>query len=143
MNTANESAMRYSQQIESMIGGKSLLRDMKEDYPCRFLKKGLHIALGPVSDDALAFRPLFKCPKLTSVDILMLTRQPTRRLPSRSGLSFFVAQLLEDYSDDGFLMAFIRFSCCYGYPKKSFPDEGSQLSKGCKNVVSCIPKLVH
>ena len=50
---------------------------------------------------------------------------------------------MEDYSADGFLMAFIRFSCRFGYPKKLLPDEGSQLVKGCKNMVISMSSLTH
>ena len=45
------------------------------------------------------------------------------------------AKLMEDYSTDSFLLAFIRFSCRYGYPHKLYPDSGSQLLKGCTDMV--------
>ena len=48
---------------------------------------------------------------------------------------------MEDYSADSFVLAFIRFSCRYGYPKQLLPDEGSQLVKGCKNMVLNISTL--
>ena len=32
---------------------------------------------------------------------------------------------MEDYSSDSVVMAFIRFSCRYGYPKYVLPDDGS------------------
>ena len=41
---------------------------------------------------------------------------------------------MDDYSTDSFILAFIRFSCRYGYPKWVLPDEGSQLVKGCKEM---------
>ena len=43
-------------------------------------------------------------------------------------------RLMEDYSTDSFVLAFIRFSCRYGYPKWVLPDEGGQLVKGCKDM---------
>ena len=50
---------------------------------------------------------------------------------------------MEDYSADAFVLAFIRFSCRYGYPKQLLPDEGSQLVKGCKGMVISFSSLQH
>ena len=41
---------------------------------------------------------------------------------------------MEDYSSDSVVMAFIRFSCRYGYPKYVLPDAGSQLIKSCEDM---------
>ena len=41
-------------------------------------------------------------------------------------------KVMEDYSDNSFMLAFIRFSCRFGYPKKLMPDAGSQIVKGCQ-----------
>ena len=43
-------------------------------------------------------------------------------------------RLMEDYSTDSFLLAFIRFSCRFGYLKRLLPDEESQLVRGCKDM---------
>ena len=40
----------------------------------------------------------------------------------------------EDYSTSSFILAFIRFSCKEGYPKKLLSDAGSQLVNGCKSM---------
>ena len=42
--------------------------------------------------------------------------------------------MTEDYSTSSFILAFIRFSCKVGYPKKLLPDTGSQLVKGCQTM---------
>ena len=42
--------------------------------------------------------------------------------------------MTEDYSTSSFILAFIRFSCKVGYPKKLLPDAGSQLVKGCQTM---------
>ena len=42
---------------------------------------------------------------------------------------------MEDYSSSSFIAAFIRFACRVGYPKLLMPDEGSQLARGCKNMI--------
>ena len=43
-------------------------------------------------------------------------------------------KVCEDYSTISFVLAFIRFTCKLGYPKKLLPDAGSQLVKGCEST---------
>ena len=45
-------------------------------------------------------------------------------------------RVMENYTADAFLLAVIRFACRFGYPKMVLPDEGSQLIKGCQNIIS-------
>ena len=52
-------------------------------------------------------------------------------------------KVMEDYSTTGFILAFIRFSCHHGYPKKLLPDYGSQLIKGCKDMTMSFYDLKH
>ena len=44
-------------------------------------------------------------------------------------------KIMEDYSTNSFILAFVRFSCKVGYPKKLMPDAGSQLIKGCQTMI--------
>ena len=44
-------------------------------------------------------------------------------------------KVAEDYATESFILAFLRFSCKVGFPRKLMPDAGSQLIKGCENVV--------
>ena len=50
---------------------------------------------------------------------------------------------MENYSTDSFLLSFIRFSCRFGYPKMLLPDEGSQLVKGCKDMILSFSDISH
>ena len=43
-------------------------------------------------------------------------------------------KVTEDYSTDTFILAFVRFSCKVGFPRKLLPDAGSQLVKGCESM---------
>ena len=43
-------------------------------------------------------------------------------------------KVLEDYGTTAFIQEFTRFSCEVGYPKKLWPDEGSQLIEGCTSM---------
>ena len=50
---------------------------------------------------------------------------------------------MESYNTDAFLLAFVRFSCRFGYPKSLRTDEGSQLVKGCKDMIISFSDLRH
>ena len=52
-------------------------------------------------------------------------------------------KVMEDSSTDSFLLAFIRFSCRYGYPKKLLVDAGSQLVKGSKSMAISFIDIKH
>ena len=56
-----ESVLRYAQQTAYVIEGRSLVKGMKKACPrCRYLeKKGVRVAMGPVSDDNLRIAPAF------------------------------------------------------------------------------------
>ena len=43
-------------------------------------------------------------------------------------------KIMEDYSTTSFVLAFVRFSCKVGFPKRLLPDAGSQLVKGCQTM---------
>ena len=44
-------------------------------------------------------------------------------------------RIMENYTADAFILAFIRFACRFGYPRLVMPDEGSQLVKGCQDMI--------
>ena len=44
-------------------------------------------------------------------------------------------RIMESYDTESFILAFVRFSCRFGYPKLIMPDEGSQLVRGCKDMI--------
>ena len=52
-------------------------------------------------------------------------------------------RVMENYTADAFLLAFIRFACRFGYPKMVLPDEGSQLIKGCQNMIISLLDIRH
>ena len=43
-------------------------------------------------------------------------------------------KVMDDYSAQTFIQAFIRISCKVGYPRFMVTGEGSQLIKGCDNM---------
>ena len=52
-------------------------------------------------------------------------------------------KVMENYTTDSFTLAFIRFACRYGYPGNIYPDTGSQLLKGCKDMEISFTDLNH
>ena len=50
---------------------------------------------------------------------------------------------MEHYTADAVVVAFVRVSCRFGYPKVLMPDEGSQLVKGCQDMVISFANNQH
>ena len=148
-----ESVLRYSQQTAYIIGGRSLVKGMKKACPrCRFLeKRALRIAMGPVPDDALRVASAFYVSQVDITGPFSAFSPANKRATLKVWFVVFCCsvtgatdcRIMEDYSTDGFIMAFIRFSCRFGYPKKLLPDEGSQLVKGCKDMVLSMSTISH
>ena len=140
-----ETTLRYSQNVAHIIGGRDLVKMIKKACAkCRILyKKGVKVAMGPVADESLNIAPPFYC---SQVDICghFNAYSPANK---RSTLKIWIlvlvctatcavdCRIMESYDAESFIMAFIRFSCRFGYPKRLMPDEGSQLVKGCKDMI--------
>ena len=140
-----ESVLRQINTIAFVIGGRKLVKDIKRScIRCRILrKKRLEVIMGPKHDGNLCIAPAFHT---TQVDICGPFRYfSTANKRAQLKLWFVVfcccatgavdIRTMTDYSTDTFVLAFIRFSCRYGYPCRLLPDPGSQLVKGCKGMV--------
>ena len=139
-----ESVLRFSQTKAYIIGGRELVKSIKKGCTkCRILeKKSIEIAMGPIGENNLQIAPPFHW---TQVDICgpFNAYSPVNK---RATLKIYYVvfcctvtsavdcRVMENYSADAFIAAFVRFSCRFGYPKVLFPDEGSQLVKGCKDM---------
>ena len=148
-----ESVLRYAQQTAYVIEGRSLVKGMKKACPrCRYLeKKGVRVAMGPVSNDNLRIAPVFFVCQVDICGPFSAYSPANKRAPRKVWYVVFCCtvtgatdcRVMEDYSADGFISAFIRFSCTYGYPKKLLPDPGSQLVKGCKDMVISMSSITQ
>ena len=98
--------------------------------------------MGPISSDNLCIAPAFY---ISQVDIFGPFNSYSNVNKRTSIKIWFVIfcccatgavdiKVTEDYSTSSFILAFIRFSCKVGYPKKLLPDAGSQLVKGCQTM---------
>ena len=140
-----ESVLRFSQMTAYIIGGRDLAKSMKKACAkCRILhKKGVQVAMGPLSDQNLCIAPPFYFCQVDICGPLSAFSPANKRATLKVWFVVFCCtttgtvdlRIMEDYSADSFVEAFERFSCRFGYPKMVLPDEGSQLVRGCEGMV--------
>ena len=140
-----ETTLRYVQLVAYVLGGRELVKKYgKKCTRCRILNKNtVKVIMGPLHEGQFKVAPAFY---RTQVDLFgpfdafdLTNKRKTVKI-------WFVVfccittsavdiRVMEDYSTEAFLMAFVRFSCRVGFPKLLLPDEGSQLVKGCKSMI--------
>ena len=140
-----ESILRHAQQTAYIIEGRALVKSMKRECKkCRALeKRGLEIAMGPVSGHNLKIAPPFFICQVDICGPFDAFSPANKRATLKVWFTVFCCtvtcavdcRVMSDYTADAFLMAFERFACRFSYPKRVLPDPGSQLIKGCKNMV--------
>ena len=140
-----ETTLRHVQLISFIIGGRELVKKYGRNCTrCRILNKNtVKVLMGPLHEGQLKVAPAFF---RTQVDLFgpfdafdLTNKRKTIKIwfvvfccVSTSAVDI---RVMEDYSTEAFLLAFVRFSCRVGFPKLLLPDEGSQLVKGCKSMV--------
>ena len=140
-----ESLLRQTQCTIYIIGGRNLIKSMKKACAqCRLLeKKQVEVAMGPKHENSLCIAPAFHNTQVDICGPFDSYSNSNKRAKVKIWFVVFVCcitgavdcKTMEDYSTDSFVLAFIRFSCRYGYPCTLYPDPGSQLVKGCKDMV--------
>ena len=140
-----ESILRNAQKTAYIIGGRAMVKSIKKGCAkCRILhKKGLEIAMGPVSGHNLKIAPPFYICQVDICGPFSAFSPANKRATVKVWFVVFCCtvtcavdcRVMDDYSADAFLMAFERFSCRFSYPKLVLPDPGSQLVKGCQGMV--------
>ena len=148
-----ESILRHAQRTAYIIEGRALVKSIKKECrKCRALqKKGLEIAMGPVSGHNLKIAPPFFICQVDICGPFSAYSPANKRATLKIWLTVFCCtvtcavdcRVMEDYSADAFLMAFERFACRFSYPKRVLPDPGSQLVKGCQNMVISFADIKH
>ena len=148
-----ESILRQVQQNFHIIDGRRLVKSLKKTCSkCRILeKKAVRVAMGPIQDVNLCIAPAFYNSQTDICGPFDAFSSVNKRATLKIWLVVFCCcstaavdiRLMEDYSTDSFVLAFIRFSCKFGYPKQLLPDEGSQLVKGCKNMILSFSSLKY
>ena len=140
-----ETTLRHVQLVAYVIGGRELVKKYgKNCTRCRILNKNtVKVLMGPVHEGQIKVAPVFY---RTQVDLFghfdsfdLTNKRKTIKIWfvifCCLATSAIDIRVMEDYSTDAFLLAFVRFACRFGFPKMLLPDEGSQLVKGCKTMV--------
>ena len=148
-----ESVLRHVNCIACVLGGRKLVKDFKKAcVRCRILAKlALRVAMGSKNEANLCIAPAFYVSQVDICGPFESFSNVNKRGKVKIWIVVFVCcatgavdcKIMEDYSTTGFVLAFIRFSCHHGYPKKLLPDYGSQLIKGCKDMTITFYDLKH
>ena len=139
-----ETTLRYTLLYCHILEGRDLVRKIGSACErCRFLRKRtIEVSMGPISDHQLRIAPSFYVSQVDLAGPFKAWSPHNKRTTIKIYLAVFccaatmtcVIKVMEDYSTEGFVGAFIRFSSDYGYPKLLLIDEGSQVVKGCKTM---------
>ena len=139
-----DTVFRYVLQSAYVVEGRSIVNMINDDcVRCRFLRKrALEVAMGPKSDDNFCLAPLFYVTQVDIVGSFQAYSNINKRATIKIWFVVFVCcttgavdlKVMEDYTTDAFILAFTRFSCKVGYPRKLLPDAGSQLVKGASSM---------
>ncbi len=140
-----ESTLRYAQNTAYIVGGRDLVKQIvKGCIRCRILhKQGVKVAMGPIPDDNLRIAPVFYLCQTDLCGPYNAYSPANKRATLKVYFVVFCCmvtgavdcRVMEDYTTDSFVFGFERFACRFGYPKRMYIDEGSQLVKGCQDMV--------
>ena len=148
-----ESVLRTVNSVAYIIGGRTLVKTIKDSCTkCRLLwKDQVKVAMGPQDDSKLCIAPAFYNTQVDVVGPFECYSSANKRAKLKLWFVVFCCsttgaidcKTMEDYSTDAFTLAFIRFACRYGYPGNLYPDAGSQLLKGCKDMILSFSDLKY
>ncbi len=135
---------RQMQRVAHIIGGQKLSIAIKQGCKkCRILNnKSIEVAMGPIQDVNLCIAPAFFASQIDIFGPMKTYSIANKRATMKIWFLIFCCcttgaidiRVLEDYSTDAVVLAFIRFSCRFGFPKYALPDAGSQLVKACTDM---------
>ncbi|XP_066928653.1 uncharacterized protein [Clytia hemisphaerica] len=139
-----ETTHRFVLQKVYIIDGRSLVKQVRDSCQrCRYLmKRTVEIAMGPVPPYNLTIAPAFFYSQIDLSGPYLAYQPQNKRKTIKIWLvvlcccstSAVSIKTMDDYSATSFIMAFTRFACDRGFPKKLLCDEGSQLVKACKEM---------
>ena len=148
-----ETVLRYSQTVAHILNGRFLAKEIgKYCIRCRRRNKArLNVLMGPLGDETLKIAPAFYVSQADISGPYLAYSFINKRATHKVWFVLFCCcatgavdvRIMEDYSTESYLLAFQRFSCRYGYPRTLLIDEGSQLVKGCADMVISFTDLTH
>ena len=152
-HSGNETVMRHLMKICFVIEGSLLVQLFRKNCPrCRYLhKKKIEVVMGPKSNVNLAIAPAFFYTQVDLIGPFDSYNNSNKRATVKIWFAIFCCsvtgatdlKVVEDYSTSSFVLAFIRFACTFGYPKKLLPDAGSQLLKACTSMTLTFLDIKH
>ena len=135
---------RQMQRLAHIIGGQKLAVAIKKGCKkCRILNsKSIEVAMGHIQDVNLCIAPAFFASQIDIFGPMKAFSIANKRATIKVWFLIFCCcttgaidiRVMEDYSTDAVVLAFIRFSCRFGYPKYALPDAGGQLVKACVDM---------
>ena len=145
MHAGVETALRYVQLVAYVLNGRELIKSIKKNCAkCRLeVKHRISVEIGPKVEQNFKIAPAFYTSQVDLFGPFKSYSNVNKRASIKIWFVIFCCcvtgaidvKVMECYSADSFLLAFIRFACKYGYPKTLFTDEGSQLIKRCEDMV--------
>ena len=152
-HSGNETVLRHLLKICHVVEASKLINLFRINCPrCRFLhKKKIEVAMGPKCDENVTIAPAFYYTQTDLFGPFKSYNNSNKRATVKIWFAIFCCtvtgavdiKVLEDYSTTSYVLAFVRFSCTYGYPKKLMPDPGSQLLKACSTMSLTSHDLEH
>ena len=152
-HSGNETVLRHLLKICFVTEGSSLVQLFRKNCPrCRYLhKKKIEVAMGPKSGENLTIAPAFYYSQVDLFGPFSSYSNVNKRTTIKVWFAIFCCavtgtvdlKIVEDYSTSSFVLAFIRFACTFGYPKKLLPDAGSQLLKACSSMTLTFHDIQH
>ena len=139
-----ETTWRYVLKHVYIIEGRNIVKKTKKSCQrCRFLeKRRIEVAMGSVSPCNLCVAPAFYNTQTDLCGPFEAYSYQHKRTTIKIWFAIFCCattsavdiKVMSDYSTSAFIMAFIRFSCTFGYPKLMLSDEGSQIVKAFESM---------
>ncbi|XP_066924397.1 uncharacterized protein [Clytia hemisphaerica] len=139
-----ESTLRYVLKKVYILEGRVLIKSIKSSCQrCKFLaKRTIDMAMGPISRCNITIAPAFSYTQVDLSGPFQCYTPHHKRKTAKIWLVVFCCcstsavkiKVLDDYGTTSFILAFNRFSCDHGYPKRLLCDEGGQLIKTCKEM---------
>ena len=140
-----ETTIRAVMSYAHILNVRQIVKMFKKNcLRCRYLlKKTVEVTMGPASNLQLCVAPPFYVTQVDLCGPFISYSSHNKITKLKVWIAVFVCattgttslKIMEGYDTAQFLLAFSRFSCELGFPKKLLTDQGSQLISGCESVV--------
>ena len=127
-----------------IIEGRAIVKLFRKTCQrCRYLnKKLIEVSMGPLSQCNMTIAPAFYMTQIDLAGPFQSYSAHHKRTTVKVWMAVFCCcttsavniKIMDSYNSASFIQAVIRMACEVGYPKKLFPDEGSQLLKSCSEM---------